>query len=138
MSWGYTLGNQVRTQVLIYLRCYIYGNFRLMSLHFFLFLFEQTEFIARLVKGIYEHRLTSIAPKPEVAELYNQTLQNRLEKTVLTSKLCTAWYRYRGTGRVIAPSGISASKFKQSEEVTIQFKSLTMPSLCVAPGLIFA
>lgn len=29
---------------------------------------------------------------------------------MLVSKLCTAWYRYRGYGKVIAPSGLTASE----------------------------
>jgi hypothetical protein len=70
----------------------------------------QTEFIARLVKGIVDNGLTSIVPKASATSTYNIKLQERLEQTVLVSKLCTAWYRYRGYGKVIAPSGLTASE----------------------------
>lgn len=100
MSWGYTLGNQVRSLALLSLEL---AN-----------PFLQTEFIARLIKGLYTKKLSSIAPRNSVSKAYNVTLQERLQQTVLVSTACNAWYRYRGYGKVIAPSGFTASTFSPS------------------------
>ncbi|KAI5479419.1 monooxygenase [Pseudohyphozyma bogoriensis] len=71
---------------------------------------NQTEFIARLVRGIYDKNLSSIAPKTSVTNEYNRVLHDRLEKTVLVSSACNAWYKYKGTGKVTAPSGLCGTE----------------------------
>lgn len=72
---------------------------------------NQTEFIARLITGLYTNNLSSISPSVKASAEYNVKLQGRLDQTVLVSTACNAWYRYMNSGKVIAPSGFSASKF---------------------------
>lgn len=71
----------------------------------------QTEFIARLVRGLHDRDLTSIVPKPDPSAAYNAKLQERLQHTTLSAATCTSWYRYKNTGKVIASSGVSGGQF---------------------------
>ncbi|KAM0751702.1 FAD/NAD(P)-binding domain-containing protein [Meredithblackwellia eburnea MCA 4105] len=74
-SWGFTLGNQ-------------------------------SLYIARLLKGLLDRNLTSLSPKEEVTRVYNEKIQARLEAGVMGSTNgCSAWYRFRGVGKAVAPSG---------------------------------
>lgn len=68
----------------------------------------KTNFIARLIKGLVDHRFTSISPRVDVTSLYNVGLQKRLGAGVLGSDLATSWYKHNQTGKVVAPSGHAA------------------------------
>ncbi|BGP51134.1 hypothetical protein JCM10450v2_007063 [Rhodotorula kratochvilovae] len=70
-----------------------------------------TEFIARLVRGIYDRQLSSIVVKEEVMESYNKALVERLDQTSLASSECgTSWYKDPETNKLVAPAPWNATE----------------------------
>ncbi|GAA6004417.1 flavin-containing monooxygenase [Rhodotorula paludigena] len=72
---------------------------------------HNTELIARIIRGIYDQRLSSIVVKPEVMDAYNEYLGTRLEHTSLASPQCgTSWYKDPNTNKIVAPAPWGATE----------------------------
>ncbi|BGP57894.1 hypothetical protein JCM8202v2_005543 [Rhodotorula sphaerocarpa] len=66
---------------------------------------HNTEYIARLIKGMRDRSLSSIVVKPEVMEAFNVFLNKRLQQTSLASPECgSSWYKDPETGKLVAPA----------------------------------
>ncbi|TNY18000.1 FAD/NAD(P)-binding domain-containing protein [Rhodotorula diobovata] len=64
-----------------------------------------TEFIARLVRGIYDHDLSSIVVTDEAMASFNAEVTRRLGQTSLASAECgSSWYKDPQTGKLVAPA----------------------------------
>ncbi|GAA5977977.1 hypothetical protein JCM5350_006287 [Sporobolomyces pararoseus] len=71
---------------------------------------NNTELIARLVKGLHENRLSSIVVKPEVLESYNEYVQNRVQHTAWSLSTCgSSWYKSK-EGKVVVAAPWSATE----------------------------
>ncbi|GAA5904022.1 hypothetical protein JCM8208_001765 [Rhodotorula glutinis] len=70
-----------------------------------------TEFIARLVRGIYDHDLSSIVVKDEAMTAFNAELNRRLSQTSLASAECgSSWYKDPQTNKLVAPAPWNATE----------------------------
>ncbi|GAA5856239.1 hypothetical protein JCM9279_006695 [Rhodotorula babjevae] len=70
-----------------------------------------TEFIARLVRGIYDHDLSSIVVKDEAMAQFNVELNRRLGQTSLASAECgSSWYKDPETNKLVAPAPWNATE----------------------------
>lgn len=71
----------------------------------------QTEFIARLIRGIYDHRLSSIVAKPSAIEDFNTYVQSRVSNSIWYSPECgDSWYKDPASQKVTVPAPWGASK----------------------------
>lgn len=71
---------------------------------------NNTHFIARIVRGIYDRDLSSIVVKDSVMAEYNEYINSRLDQTSLASPECgRSWYKDPVTGRLVAPAPWGAS-----------------------------
>lgn len=102
MSWGYTIGNNVRRTPISSgpVACAKLNNLPL-----------QTEFIARLIRGIYDNRLSSIVAKPSAIEDFNTYVQSRVSNSIWYSPECgDSWYKDPASAKVTVPAPWGASK----------------------------
>lgn len=60
----------------------------------------QTEFIARIIKGLIDHDLTSVVVKDSAMAEYNEYLNKRLQSTALALPECGPRSWYKGESRV--------------------------------------
>ncbi|GAA6049433.1 hypothetical protein NBRC10513_005842 [Rhodotorula toruloides] len=72
---------------------------------------NNTHFIARIVRGIYDRGLASIVVKDSVMRDYNKYITSRLDQTSLASPECgSSWYKDPVTGRLVAPAPWGATE----------------------------
>ncbi|GAA5943803.1 flavin-containing monooxygenase [Sporobolomyces koalae] len=73
---------------------------------------HNTEFIARILKGMVDHNLSSIVVKDTAMEQYNEYLNERLQQTALALPECgpRSWYKDPNTGKLVAPAPWSATE----------------------------
>ncbi|BGP27206.1 hypothetical protein JCM10295v2_006170 [Rhodotorula toruloides] len=72
---------------------------------------NNTHFIARIVRGIYDRGLSSIVVKDSVMADHNKYITARLDQTSLASSDCgTSWYKDPVTGRLVAPAPWGATE----------------------------
>ncbi|GAA6018468.1 hypothetical protein JCM11491_007009 [Sporobolomyces phaffii] len=71
---------------------------------------NNTEVIARLIKGMYDQRLSSIVVKDSVMESYNADVQRRVKRTAWSLPTCGAsWYKSK-EGKVVVAAPWSATE----------------------------
>ena len=71
----------------------------------------QTEFIARIIKEVYERELSSIVVKAEVIEEYNRYIQDRVSNSIWYSPECgSSWYKDGKSSKVTVPAPFGASE----------------------------
>ena len=103
MSWGYTIGNNVRSTFTLELSLRTSEAEQPLSL--------QTEFIARLVRGIYDNRLSSIVAKASAIDDFNTYVQSRVSNSIWYSPECgDSWYKDPASQKVTVPAPWGASK----------------------------
>ncbi|GAA5880009.1 hypothetical protein JCM16303_004435 [Sporobolomyces ruberrimus] len=73
---------------------------------------HNTEFIARILKGLLDNDLTSVVVKDTAMEEYNDYLNKRLQSTCLALPECgpRTWYKEPTTGKLVAPAPWTATE----------------------------
>ncbi|GAA5962678.1 hypothetical protein JCM8115_005920 [Rhodotorula mucilaginosa] len=72
---------------------------------------NNTEFIARLVRGIYDHRLSSIVAKASAIDDFNTYVQSRVSNSIWYSPECgDSWYKDPASQKVTVPAPWGATE----------------------------
>ncbi|GAA6021859.1 hypothetical protein JCM11491_001549 [Sporobolomyces phaffii] len=73
---------------------------------------HNTEFIARILKGLLDHDLSSVVVKDSAMDDYNAYLNARLQSTALALPECgpRSWYKEPTTGKLVAPAPWTATE----------------------------
>ncbi|GAA5995292.1 hypothetical protein JCM5350_002070 [Sporobolomyces pararoseus] len=73
---------------------------------------HNTEFIARIIKGLLDHDLSSLVVKDSAMQDYNDYLNSRLQSTALALPECgpRTWYKDPQTGKLVAPAPWTATE----------------------------
>ncbi|GAA5900840.1 flavin-containing monooxygenase [Sporobolomyces salmoneus] len=73
---------------------------------------HNTEFIARILKSMLDHNLSSVVVKDSAMEEYNNYLNKRLQSTALALPECgpRTWYKDPETGKLVAPAPWTATE----------------------------
>ncbi|GAA5839865.1 hypothetical protein JCM5353_007698 [Sporobolomyces roseus] len=72
---------------------------------------NNTEFIARIIKGLYDRKLSSIVVKHQVIEEYNRYIQYRVSNSIWYSPECGgSWYKHPSSGKVTVPAPFGATE----------------------------
>ena len=77
-----------------------------------------------MIRGLYDHRLSSIVVKDEVMASYNDHVQSRVKHTAWSLSTCgSSWYKSK-EGKVVVAAPWSASK----ASINVLRRSLTWGS----------
>ncbi|GAA5929924.1 flavin-containing monooxygenase [Sporobolomyces koalae] len=72
---------------------------------------NNTEFIARIIKGLYDRKLSSIVVKKDVIDEYNKYIQFRVSNSIWYSPDCgSSWYKDRASSKVTVPAPFGATE----------------------------
>ncbi|GAA5990351.1 hypothetical protein JCM5350_006889 [Sporobolomyces pararoseus] len=93
---------------------------------------NNTEFIARIIKEVYERELSSIVVKAEVIEEYNRYIQDRVSNSIWYSPECgSSWYKDGKSAKVTVPAPFGATElWARTRKIHFEdwtFRRLTLP-----------